>query len=184
MAGQFLLGNSAQVREDGPGLPLPHHRWDNHTLLLLLIYTDVFLSFQYPCPNDILRATFAELKRKKNVFNYLFPKVLALSDCYFSPPLSLPSTPPGLDWMVSLSPNTVFLLATLQVSLFDHIIFNDWWARLALYYLVLCTPSFLALPDRGIGYVISVVHSAEQWLWSLMWSRKSLVSQCLFSQLC
>lgn len=131
VTGQSLLGNSAQVREDGPGSPLPHHRSDNHTLLLLLIYREVFLSFQYPCPNDILRATFAELKRKKNVFNYLFPKVSALSDCYFfflfspSLSLSLPSTPLGLGRMVSLSSNTVFLLAALQVSLFDHIIFID-----------------------------------------------------------
>lgn len=107
VTGQSLLGNSAQVREDEPGSPLPHHRWDNHTLLLLLIYREVFLSFQYPCPNDILRATFAELKRKKNVFNYLFPKVSALSDCYFfflfSPSLSLSSFHSTWPWSDGVS---------------------------------------------------------------------------------
>lgn len=70
-------------------LPLPPPR-QSHTPSI--IYTGVFLSFQYSCPNGILRAIFVELEHKKNVFNYLFPKVFALPYCFFPsflPPLSL-----------------------------------------------------------------------------------------------
>lgn len=129
-ASQSLLGNSAWVRENSHSSPLALTTAETITHSFNNLYWEVFLSFQYSCPNGILRAIFAEPERKKNVLNYLFPKVLALPDCFFfslPPPtsLSLPSTPLGFGWMLSLSPNTVFLLATQQVSLFDHIIFID-----------------------------------------------------------
>lgn len=50
--------------------------------------------------------------------------------------LSLHSAPLDLGWMASLSPNTLFLLATQQVSLFDHIIFIDSCDGLALHCII------------------------------------------------
>lgn len=148
------------------------------------LYREVFLSFQYSCPNGILRAIFVEPKRKKNVFNYLFPEVLALPDWFFlfSLSLSLLLLPPG-PWLdgAPLSKHCISPDYPTGKFVWSHHIYRLMrWACLALYYLVLWTR---ALSDRGTGYG-SPVHPAEQRLWSLMWSRKSLVSQCLFSQLC
>lgn len=67
-------------------LPFPLLR-QSHTPSIINVQRGVaFISI--PLPNDILRATFVEANRRKNAFNYLLPKILALSDC-FCFPLSL-----------------------------------------------------------------------------------------------
>lgn len=161
--------------------PSPLRR-QSHTPSIINTQRDVsFISISLP------KWHFKSPNVKRIRLNYWFPKVLALPDSVlflspFFPASSLPSAaPPGPG--VSLAQTLCSSWPPYRWVLFDHIIFIDWWARLALCYLALSTRSFLASPDRGSRYG-SVVHSAEQKLWSLMWSRKSLVSHCLFSQLC
>lgn len=103
---QSLLGNSARVGTDSPGSPPALATAETITHSFNYLHREVFLSFQYSCPNGILRAIFVEPKRKKNVFNYLFPKVLTLPDCF---PLSLSLL--LLHWALAgwcLSPQTLY----------------------------------------------------------------------------
>lgn len=90
---------------EAPFLPFPLLR-QSHTPSIINVQRGVaFISISLP--NDILRATFVESKRRKNAFNYSLPKILALSNC-FSFSLCLHSSPPGLGWMASLSKHYFF----------------------------------------------------------------------------
>lgn len=144
------------------------------------LYREVFLSFQYSCPNGILRAIFVAFvwaQTQKECLQLFISRGISLF-----PPFSLLLLPPG-PWLdgAPLSKHCISPDYPTGKFVWSHHIYRLMrWACLAPYYLVLWTR---ALSDRGTGYG-SLVHPAEQKLWSLMWSRKSLVSQCLFSQLC
>lgn len=139
---QSLLGNSAWVREKSFNLPLALTTAETITHPFNNLYWEVFLSFQYSCPHGILRAIFVEPKRKKNVLNYLFPKVLALPHCLFLFPPSFSSfryTGPWLDGVALLKHCNSTGYSTGKFVWSHHIYRLMQWARLALYYLVLWT---------------------------------------------
>lgn len=139
----------------------PHRCWDNHTLLQLFIHREVFLSFQYPCPNDILRAIFVE---PRECVQLLIPDCFNCVWQFFFFPSFSPSLPflplhlPLVGWC--LSPNTLFVLASLQVSLFDHTLFIDW----ALYYLVLWTRQIPDAEQKIFGFTVFIFTAVLQWL--------------------
>lgn len=168
-------GRMASVRL----LPSPPHR-QSHTLSI--INTEVFLSFQYSYPNGILRAIFVESKCKRNVFNYLSPKVFALpnsSPSSFSVSLScFHSTGPWLD-AAFLSKHCISPGYPTGEFVWSHHIYR---LAFALCYLVLWTGSYLSLADRGAGQG-SVVHRPPTAVTDVERKIFSL-SQCLFSQLC
>lgn len=107
--------------------------------------------------NNSSQMTLLKATGKKNFFNYLWWDV-CLTDAF---PFSLCSSWPCSD---AVSPPAGEFLC-------NH------FYRLACCYLELCTSWCWIVYG-------SVAHSAEQKAWSVAWSRKSLLSHCLFSPLC